>query len=84
MFTATVPVMGHEVLRLVAEAGGRCSVETLRCLTAARFGDEAVFGNCHGDVFAFEELLEFLESKGKLGMRAGEVWLGRVPACSGH
>ena len=84
MLTAVEPVKGHEVLRLVAETGGRCSIETLRCLAAARFGDEAVFGNCHGDLFAFEELLQFLEEKGKLAMRGGFVALGHVPGCSGH
>ena len=84
MSTQPIPVLGHEVLSLVAETGGRCPVEALRAAAAARFGGAAVYGNCHGRLFSFDELLAFFLAKGKLARVAGEVALGRVPACSGH
>ena len=84
MTTHSIPVMGHDVLSLVAEAGGRCSVDNLRAGAAARFGAEAVYGNCHGRLFSFDELLDFFAEKGKLTRVGDEVALGHIPACSSH
>ena len=79
---AVVP--GHDVLALIAARGGTCTVFELRAAAARAFGPDAVFGNCHGNLFDFEGLLAFLEWKGKLS-RSGELLsLGAVPACSGH
>ncbi len=80
---ATV-IPGHDVLSLIAARGGRCTVAELKAGVASTFGADAVFGNCHGDVFDFENLLGFLAQKGKLVRSGEEVSLGRVPACSGH
>lgn len=77
-------VMGHEVLDLIFERGGSCSVAALRADSAAKFGAAAVYGNCHGDRFSFDELLGFLASKGKIARSGDEVALGNVPGCSGH
>ena len=78
-------IPGHDVLALIAARGGRCTVDELRSAAVAAFGEGAAFGNCHGDRFDFEELLAFLEAKGKLAL-VGEdqLVLGAVPACSGH
>jgi probable metal-binding protein len=75
---------GHDVLSLISARGGRCTVAELKAAVGRSFGPEAVFGNCHGDRFDFEELLSFLASKGKLIRSGDEVSLGHVPACSGH
>jgi probable metal-binding protein len=80
---ATV-IPGHDVLALVAARGGRCSVAELKVVVERTFGAEAVFGNCHGDIFDFPALLAFLERKGKIARAGDEVSLGAVPACSGH
>lgn len=77
-------IPGHDILSLVATRGGRCTVVELRAAAARTFGPEAVFGNCHGDLFDFEALLAFLERKGKIARSGDEVALGAVPACSGH
>lgn len=79
---AVVP--GHDVLALIAVRGGTCTVPELKAAAARAFGSEAVFGNCHGNLFDFEGLLAFLAWKGKL-TRSGDVLsLGAAPACSGH
>jgi probable metal-binding protein len=80
---ATV-IPGHDVLSLVAARGGRCTVFELRAAALRAFGPDAVFGNCHGDLFDFEALLAFLERKGKIARVGDEVTMGHVPACSGH
>jgi probable metal-binding protein len=80
---ATV-IPGHDVLALIAARGGRCTVAELKAVAEEAFGSRPVFGNCHGDVFDFEGLLAFLAGKGKLTRTGDEVFLGHVPACSGH
>jgi len=77
-------VFGHEVLNILADRGGRLPVAELKGAAAEVFGAEAVYGNCHGDRFDFEGLLEFLASAGKLAVQGEHVSLGRVAGCSGH
>lgn len=77
-------IAGHDVLSLIAARGGRCSVAELRAAAARSFGPDAVFGNCHGELFDFAQLLAFFERKGKLAHTGDELSLGAVPACTGH
>jgi len=79
-----VIVPGHDVLALLAGHGGQATVAELRMDAERTFGPDAVYGNCHGDVFDFEGLLAFLASKGKLARTGDRLVLGAVPACSGH
>ena len=84
LLTDREPVYGHELISLVVEMGGTSTVEALREAAVGRFGAEAVYGNCAGDLFSFEEVLAFLASKGKLDVRNGAVSAGAMPACGGH
>ncbi len=77
-------IPGHDVLSLIAERGGRCTVFELQAAAGRAFGAKAVFGNCHGDLFDFDGLLAFLAWKGKLVREGDVVALGHVPACTGH
>jgi probable metal-binding protein len=77
-------VFGHEVLGLLAQRGGRLPVAELKGLAAAAFGEDAVYGNCHGDRFDFEGLLGFLSLAGKLSVDGEDAALGQNPGCSGH
>ncbi len=77
-------IPGHDVLSLIAARGGRCSVAELQAAAARSFGADAVFGNCHGDLFDFAQLLAFFERKGKLSRSGDVLSLGAVPACSDH
>ena len=78
------PVLGHELTSLLSRMGGSATVEALRRAALGAFGPDAVFGNCHGDRFTFDEVLAFLASRGKLSLKGDEVSLGAVPACEGH
>ena len=81
----SAPVIpGHDVLAILAAGGGRATFLELRLAAAAAFGPGAGYGNCHGDLFDFDGLLAFLESKGKLARHGDDLALGSVPACSGH
>jgi probable metal-binding protein len=77
-------VFGHEILGILADRGGRLPVAELKSAARAAFGEEAVYGNCHGDRFDFEGLLAFLSAAGKLSLDGEHASLGRVPGCSGH
>ncbi len=77
-------VFGHEVLSILSGRGGRLPVAELKRAAAEAFGPDALYGNCHGDRFGFEGLLEFLGSAGKLSLDGDEVALGRNPGCTGH
>ncbi len=77
-------VFGHEVLGILADRGGRLPVADLKSAASAAFGQQAVYGSCHGDRFDFEGLLAFLSSAGKLALDGGVASLGRVPGCSDH
>jgi probable metal-binding protein len=82
---AARPVIpGHDVLSLIALRGGRCRVAELKSDADRVFGQDALYGNCHGDTFGFDGLLLFLEGKGKLARQGDDLSLGPVPACSGH
>jgi len=80
----TEAIYGHEVLSVVATSTDPWPVEELRKAVATRFGSGAVFCNCAGSRFDFDELLGFLSSKGKLSVANGKVSLGLVPGCEGH
>lgn len=75
------PLYGHDLLGLLVEKGGTCSVEELRAASAAVHGPSAIYCNCHGDSFDFDGVLAFLGSKGKVRVVGGSVSLGMAPAC---
>ena len=75
------PLFGHDLLGLLVEKGGSCSLEALRAASVAAHGPAAVYCNCGGDNFDFDGVLAFLGSKGKIQVADGTVTLGMAPAC---
>ena len=77
-------VFGHEILSILEGRGGRLPVAELKSAAAATFGEQAVYGNCHGDRFGFDGLLVFLASAGKVALQGDVVSVGLVSGCDGH
>ncbi len=77
-------IYGHEVLNLLTEFGGATTVETLRSAAAKAFGSDAVFCNCHGGTFNFDQLMEFFIERGKVEIDGHNFCLGGAQPCSGH
>ncbi len=75
------PLYGHDLLSLLVEKGGNCSLEDLRRASVLAHGAEATYCNCGGDSFDFDGVLAFLSSKGKVSIADGQVRLGLAPAC---
>lgn len=77
-------IYGHEVLNLLVELGGAAPLDLFRKATVEAFGPEAVFCNCHGGRFNFEQLMDFFSSRGKVEIECQVVRLGGAQHCSGH
>lgn len=77
-------VYGHEVLNLLLEFGGASTIEVLRNAAAEAFGPDAIFCNCHGGTFNFDQLMEFLASRGKVETDGRSVCLTFSEPCHGH
>ncbi len=77
-------IYGHEVLNLLVDLGGATTVECLRSASAVAFGAEAVFCNCHGGRFNFDQLMDFFSSHGKVETDGQIIRLGGVQPCGGH
>ena len=75
------PLYGHDLLGLLVEKGGACTLEELRRASIALHGPAAEYHNCHGDCFDFDGVIAFLGSKGKVQVVDGTVSLGSAPAC---
>ncbi|MBL0312427.1 MAG: DUF2492 family protein [Holophagaceae bacterium] len=77
-------IYGHEVLNLLVGFGGTTTVEALRHASTDAFGTDAVFCNCHGGRFDFDQLMEFFSTRGKVEIEGQIVRLGGAQPCSGH
>jgi len=75
------PLYGHDLLALLVEKGGACSLADLRAASQAAHGASAVYCNCHGDSFDFDGVIAFLGSRGKVSVLGDQVTLGMASAC---
>lgn len=60
------PIHAHALMQMIMEAAGTLSREELSAVAAERFGSDAVFTNCTGKSYSFEEIVSFLEERGKI------------------
>ncbi len=56
-------IHAHEVLRMME--GNSYSIESLRFAIAQQFGEDARFNTCSAEGMTIDELIPFLENKGK-------------------
>ncbi|MBL0210915.1 MAG: DUF2492 family protein [Holophagaceae bacterium] len=82
--TAAQAVLGHDVLNLLLELGGAATIDTLRSAAAETFGPDAVYCNCHGGRFDFDQLMEFFSTRGKVETDGWSVCLTYSQPCGGH
>jgi len=59
------PVHGHEVMQMMIEAGASYTRDSLRAAIVARFGEDTRFFTCSADNMTPDELMDFLEARGK-------------------
>lgn len=58
-------VHGHEVMKMMIDDGRVYTRSTLRAAITARFGEEARFYTCSAQGMTANELVTFLEGRGK-------------------
>lgn len=58
-------VHGHEVMHLMLELGGEFTRESLKQAIVARFGEQTRFHTCSAENMDAEQLIAFLQAKGK-------------------
>ena len=61
----TKQIHGHDVMRMMIEDGKVYTRATLRDAIVDRFGEEARFYTCSAQNLTSDELIAFLESRGK-------------------
>ena len=58
-------IHGHEVMHFMLERGGSFTRQSLLTAIAERFGAEARFHTCSAENMTAEQLIDFLDAKGK-------------------
>lgn len=58
-------IHGHEVMHFMMEHGGSFTKQSLREAIVARFGADARFHTCSAENMSAEQLIDFLEARGK-------------------
>ncbi len=58
-------IHGHEVIDMIVRSGRAYTRETLRADIVGRFGAEARFYTCSAENLTADELITFLEARGK-------------------
>ncbi len=64
-------IHGHEVLQMMIDSGETYTKVTLVAAIKNKFGAEARFYTCSADDMTPEQLVDFLDSKGKLVPQTG-------------
>lgn len=65
-------IHGHEVMRMMIESGAAYTRASLRDAIIGRFGEGARFYTCSADGMTADEIIAFLEARGKfVGLGTG-------------
>ena len=61
----TEQIHGHEVMGMMIESGKAYTRQSLRADIVKRFGEDARFYTCSADNMTADELIAFLQARGK-------------------
>jgi len=64
-------IHGHEVMRMMLASGDTYTRSSLRSTIVGKFGEDARFYTCSAEQMTAEELIVFLEDRGKFVRRDG-------------
>lgn len=59
------PIHGHAVMQMMVESQAAYTTESLKAAILEKFGADARFYTCSAENMTAEELIAFLENKGK-------------------
>ena len=75
-------IHAHDVLDMVAASNSGIILEELRSTLNAQFGPDVRFTNCADARFTVDELLLFLEARGKISVNDGVARVNAHNVCS--
>lgn len=75
-------IHAHDVLSMVAESNDGMMLEDLRAVLQTKYGPDVRFTNCADARFTVDELLLFLESRGKIYVDDGVARVNARNVCS--
>jgi probable metal-binding protein len=82
--TATNEVHAHGVMEMMVRSGKRYSRASLVAAIHEEFGEGARFYACCAQGMTAEELIRFLDKKGKFSGRGDDFIFDPSQICSGH
>ena len=74
-------IHGHDVLNMMLASGKTYTNATLVADIVKKFGCDAKFHTCSAEDMTAEELVEFLETRGKFKQRAGGFQTSKDVIC---
>ena len=74
-------IHGHDVMAMMLESGLTYTHESLAAAIVARFGASARFFTCSASGMTAEQLIAFLEERGKFSPNAGGLTLDPERMC---
>ena len=75
-------VHGHEVMQMMATSGQAYSRNSLRTAIHEKFGPETTFFTCSSDRLSADQLIDFLQSKGKFHLMDDGFGLNEEQICN--
>jgi len=75
-------IHGHEIMRLMIEANPAYTRETLQQAVVQKYGEDVRFHACEGKDMTLDGLLEYLDSRGKLAEKDGQLGIETGQMCS--
>ena len=75
-------IHAHDVLGMVAESPDGMPLQELRVVLNSKYGPEVRFTNCADAKFTVDELLVFLESRGKISVNEGVARVNGQMVCN--
>jgi probable metal-binding protein len=73
---------GHEVIEMILQSGKAYSRDSLRADIIERFGQDARFHTCSAENLTAEELITFLEERGKFRAAADGFTIDQDQVCN--
>lgn len=74
-------IHGHDIIDLVSQYPDGIRLSQLMEIVSERFGKSATFHTCFAAGMDLDELLHFLEPRGKVRITSGVVFPGGAPGC---
>jgi probable metal-binding protein len=75
-------IHGHEVMKMMIEDGKAYTKAALRSAIAERFGADARFCTCSAENMTAEQLIAFLEGRGKFIVAGGKLRMEAGKMCN--